>query len=105
MVGHKRFGGEFMINVKNHLQFSIRNDLNNPDFQIMWKKSTLLTANFLLGSYRPHNSRTDKLNNLAISLDNAIDTALPIFLMGDFNIDTLSCCNNVFKHHDISWEN
>lgn len=55
--------------------------------------------------YRPHNSRTDKLNNLAISLDNAIDTALPIFLMGDFNIDTLSCGNNVFKHHDISWEN
>lgn len=95
MVGHKRFGGEFMINVKNHLQFSIRNDLNNPDFQIMWQKSTLLTANFLLGS----------LNNLAISLDNAIDTALPIFLMGDFNIDTLSCGNNVFKHHDISWEN
>lgn len=36
MVGRKRFGGGFMINVKNHLQFSIRNDLNNPDFQIMW---------------------------------------------------------------------
>lgn len=55
--------------------------------------------------YRPRNSRTDKLNNLVISLDNAIDTALPIFLMGDFNIDMLSCGNNVFKHHDISWEN
>lgn len=55
--------------------------------------------------YRQHNSRTDKPNNLAISLDNAIDTALPIFVMGDFNIDMLSCGNNVFKHHDISWEN
>lgn len=65
-----------------------------------------INCKFLTGViYRPQKSKTDKLNNLAISLNNAIDTALSIFLMGDFNIDTLSCGNNVFKHHDISWEN
>lgn len=67
-----------------------------------------INCKFLTGIiYRPQKSKTDKLNNLAISWNNAIDTALSIFLMGDFNIDTLSCGNNVFKHHDtcISWEN
>lgn len=48
MVGRKRFGGGLMINVKIHLQFSTRNDLNNPAFQIMWWKSTL-TANVFQG--------------------------------------------------------
>lgn len=35
MVDRKIFGGGSMINVKNHLQFSIRNDPNGTDFQIM----------------------------------------------------------------------
>lgn len=73
----------------------------------MWKNSTLLIATFLLGSCIDHIilGLHDKPNKLAISLDNAIDTALPISLMGDFDIDMLSCGNNVFKHHNISWEN
>lgn len=33
-----------------------------------------------------------------MSLENAIDTGLPIFLMGDFNIDMLADGNHVFKH-------
>lgn len=71
----------------------------------MWKKFILLIVNFLLGLYRLYNFRIDKFNNLVILLDNVIDIVLFIFLMGDFNIDMLFCCNNVFKYYDIFWEN
>lgn len=62
MVDRNIFGDGFMINVKNHLQFSMRNDLNSPDFQIMWVEIHFIKCKFLTGvMYRPHKFKTDKL--------------------------------------------
>lgn len=55
MVDRNIFGDGFMINVKNHLQFSIRNDLNSPDFQIMWVEIHFIKCKFPTGvMYRQH---------------------------------------------------
>lgn len=98
-LDRNRFGGGVIIYVKNNLQFFIRNDLSNPNIEIIWLEIHCVNNKFLTGvMYRPPNSRAYVLDNLAISLENAIDTGLPIFLMGDFNIDMLVDGNQVFKH-------
>lgn len=98
-LDRNRFGGGVIIYVKNNLQFFIRNDLSNPNIEIIWLEIHCVNNKFLTGvMYRPPNSRTDVLDNLAISLENALDTGLSKLLMGDFNIDMVADGNHVIKH-------
>lgn len=72
-----------IIYVKNNLQFLIRTDLNNPNIEIVRVEIHCVDNKCLTGvKYRrPPNSRAVVLDHLAISLKNAVDTGLPIYLM------------------------
>ena len=53
---------------------------------------------FLIGLiYRPRNLTVSYLDHLSTSLGNTLNEAMPIFLMGGFNIDMLTSEKNTFK--------
>lgn len=47
--------------------------------------------------YRPRNVTVSYSDHLSTSFGNALNEAMPIFFMGDFNIDMLTSENNTFK--------
>lgn len=48
-VDRIRFGGGVMIYVKNNVQFTIPNDLNSPNVEIIWVEIHCVNNKFLSG--------------------------------------------------------
>ena len=94
-----RFGGGVAIYIKNSLYAKRREDLECQGLELLWVEVHSLSGKFLIGVlYRPPSAKVELLDNLYDSLSKAIDSNLPVFLTGDFNINMLSDTSKTFKH-------
>ena len=107
-LDRNRHGGGVALYIRNSLHYKSRSDLLNPNIEIIFVEIQNVNNKFLLSLiYRPPNSKADFLEQLAACLEKALDTEMPIFLMGDFNIDMLAEGNNTFRQllHNFSLTN
>ena len=85
--------------MKKILYYKVRTDLSVNNLEILWVEIRISNNdNFLVGVilYRPPNS-IYIWDLLCESVDKALDSDLPLFLVGDYNCDTLSNSSNYFK--------
>lgn len=94
-----RFGGGILFYISLDLHFVLRDDLIDSNIELIWCEIHMQdNKKILLGLiYRPPNSNVSYFDCLSYSLDKAINEPMPVFLIGDFNIDMLSGGNNNFK--------
>lgn len=97
-LDRNRHGGGVMLYVKNNLSFKKRDDIFTPNIEIIWVEIENGNRRFLVGVvYRPPSAKAEFVNQLALSIESALNTELPLFLLGDFNFDMLADGNNAFK--------
>ena len=100
-LDRNRHGGGVTIYVKNSLYYKVRTDLsvNNLEIHVLWVE--IRNSNndkYLVGViYRPPNSNLHIWELFCESVDKALDSDLPLFLVGDYNCDMLSNSSNYFK--------
>ena len=98
-LDRNRYGGGVMIYVKSNLSFKKREDIFTSNIEIIWIEIENGNHKFLVGViYRPPSAKADFVNQLALSIESALNAELPIFLLGDFNFDMLADGNNAFKN-------
>ena len=76
--------------MKNSLYYKVRTDLSVNNLEILWVEiRNSNNEKFLVGViYRPPNSNLHIWELLCESVDKALDSDLPLFLVGDYNYVT-----------------
>jgi hypothetical protein len=94
-----QLGGGVTIYVKNSLYYKVRTEISINNLEILWVEiRNSNNDNFLVGViYRPPNSNLHIWELFCESVDKALDSDLPLFLVGDYNCDMLSNSSNYFK--------
>ena len=88
--------GGVALYLRKEIHYERRVDLENPGLEILWCTIWTAGGKFLLGTaYRPPSSQMEYWDTLAENIDRAIDTDLPIVLMGDLNCNTLILPNSL----------
>ena len=92
-----RYGGGVALYISNNLHFTYRSDLESTYIEILWAEINAYGKKILVGVlYRPPQSKVEYWDHFQTNVHRAIDLYLPIFLLGDFNVNMLSQQNNSF---------
>lgn len=89
-------GGGIILYIRKSLTFKRRPELEISNIETVWAEITLPNSKpFLVCTvYRPPSARSDWIDLFEDELSVAQTTGLEYILMGDFNIDYISCTNN-----------
>ena len=93
-----RHGGGVAIYSTDQLAFYERKDLSTEGLELVWSEIHNRNKKFLLGVlYRPPSSLVSHWYLLCSNIDKALEGKLPVFLVGDFNVNMLSNQSSRFK--------
>ena len=84
-----RNGGGVALYIQNHIPFKRRDDLNVCQLEALWAQVHLPhQAPILVGCvYRPPSSKVSYLDDLCTGFDQATDSNIDLFTLGDFNVN------------------
>lgn len=75
----------FMLKIT--LALTKRDDIFTPNIEIIWVEIENGNRKILVGVvYRPPSAKAKFVNQLALSIESALNTELPLFLLGEFDI-------------------
>ena len=96
----EKSGGGLLIYYKQSVHLIRRKDLEISNIESIWAEVTLPHSRpFLICSvYRPPNAYSNWIDLFEEELTIAHATGLELLLMGDFNIDILSCTNSKWNN-------
>lgn len=87
---------KYVVSTKLHVVE--RRYLCNTNLEINWSEIHSENKKFIVGViYRPPKSNSQYWGQFSSCIEKVIDTQLPVFLLGDFNVNLLSDNSNKFK--------
>ena len=103
-LDRNRAGGGVALYVRNTINMKKRDDLKQPNIEMLWNELTFKNYKVLVGvCYRPPNSSANEIDSFITALENVFNTIVGhnktiLVLLGDFN----DRCKNWVDDHSSS---
>ena len=93
-----RHGGCVALYISNKMSYVESDDLLSTELEVIWCEIHANCKKFLVGIiYRPPNVLVQYWDHFCLNMEKAMQSAIPIFLLGDFNVNILSEQSRNFK--------